>query len=105
MAGRKRTWYTNIRNIAVSWSCLDRTTRRLLTVDTRHPLGVAMPDDWARFVLLTTYTDDGRRVETPMTPAEARTLSRRLAMRADFVEDANRTHNDGWTADAAREEA
>lgn len=97
MSSRKRTWYTRIANVAVSWTCLTR--------DTRKPRDYDIDAPWARFVVLTTYTDDDRRLETPMTPAEARLLARRLVMRADFVEDANRQHNDGWTADAVREEA
>lgn len=97
MASTKRTWYIRVAEgfSAVKWLCAHRDAR---TND--YPQGAP----WARFVVLEQVTEDGRPLETHLTPAEARKLARHLNMRADFVEDMNRQHDDGWTADAAREE-
>ncbi|MFE2101598.1 hypothetical protein [Streptomyces sp. NPDC059468] len=95
MARTKRTWYTKLLDfLEVDWTCLHRDTRTPKT---------EWDDPWARFVILKTVTEDGRELHTPLTPAEARKLARRLVMRADFVEDANRQHDNGWTTDAVKE--
>ncbi|RZU35996.1 hypothetical protein EV284_3479 [Streptomyces sp. BK022] len=96
---RKRTWYTRLRSsYPVAWYCLHRDTRKSTE-------GMPWDTPWARFVVLQTETEDGRPLDTVLTPNEARVLARRLNMAADGVEQSNIRQGNGWTADAVREEA
>lgn len=83
---RKRTWFIKLRSTPMTWGCLGRLTRREYTY----------PDEWARFVIIQAETEDGRPLDLPLTPNEARRIARQLTMRADWIEDTNRKQGDGW---------
>lgn len=85
MARKKQTWRIHMPSWAVNWACYHRVT-----------FEPHSGEGFARLVRVAlSVVRDGRPLQLLITPAEARSLARRLNQQADAIDRMNREQGNG----------